>query len=112
MTTEEFIKEAEAHLKHSNFKVLYGKVKIMNGVAELTSVYPISKDMKVLFGSHRILYSQDFSMKGKIYLAINFSGLIESKLKDFAKSLGHPTDCYNLMDADRKKEDFFFYDVG
>jgi hypothetical protein len=70
MTTEEFIKKVNSVLekneiqdKHGNFvgsfKVLYGYVKVEGDFVQLTSVYPISKDMSVLFGIDRIFVFSD-----------------------------------------------------
>ena len=99
MTTEEFIKDAHGHLNGQPFKVLFGNVEIRDGVAELTSEYPISKGMKVLFGSDRIIYPAKLGegSMGIIYIAINPEGIFQAEYHDFVKTLGHPTEYRDII---------------
>jgi hypothetical protein len=57
------LKENSIQDKHGNFvgsfKVLYGYVKVEDDFVQLTSVYPISEGMSVLFGIDRIFVFSD-----------------------------------------------------
>jgi hypothetical protein len=103
METEKFITEVEEHLVNdkvedrngnvvTDFKVLYGKIKVEGDLLELESVYPISEGMKVLFASRRVLYPKNIQTSiAPIFIAIDSEGLLQAEQHDFVKSLGHPT---------------------
>jgi hypothetical protein len=101
--TIDFIADVEKHLANSNvvdtngnvitnFKVLYGKIKVDRDLLEIESVYPISEGMKVLIASRRVLYPENIqTSKEAIFIAIDSKGLLQAEEHDFVKSLGHPT---------------------
>lgn len=103
MTTEQFIAAANSNLNGEPFKVLFGEIMIEDGVVELTSSYPISKGMKVLFGFDRILFPKDLveGDNGSIHIAINSEGLFQAEYHDFIKTLGHPTNYKDLLTVNK-----------
>jgi hypothetical protein len=114
MTTQDFIRVVEKHLENNeekdkdgnivrNFKVLFGKIKVMGESLQLTSVFPVSEGMSVLFAEDRVIYYEKQLLqdannpallisKDAIYIAVNTNTFNEAEKHDFIKTLGHPLD--------------------
>lgn len=131
MTTEKFIEKVEEHLENNvkkdkdgnivkSFKVLFGEIKSMRGSLQLTSVYPVSAGMSVLFASDRVVYyekelvidpnNSDLSTSSEaIYIAVNTNTFNEAEEHDFIKTLGHPTNYQAVVgNPDEPNRGYFF----
>jgi hypothetical protein len=113
---ESFIREVEIRILNQNnplldangnlvndFKVLYGRVWVDNGVLTLQSVHTSSSGMQISFPVDKVCYSRQNLINGyrsgsPIFIAIlNESYFSDAEKHNLIKTLGHPTQYLNVI---------------